>query len=154
MIILPETESPLHYLVQSDGCFRLKTDKSKIRMIVKSPYYQADTISRIVTKLNRDELIMLRPDDYALMIHYFSTMKIDDWEKRRNRLDAMIDDEAMIYQVINARNETGVAIFNKQEFIDKLTMPVGSLKNIEILGSNLRAGKIMVLRFQLNRSKP
>ncbi len=154
VIILPETESPLHYLVQSDGCFRLKTDKSKIRMIVKSPYYQADTISRIVTKLNRDELIMLRPDDYALMIHYFSTMKIDDWEKRRNRLDAMIDDEAMIYQVINARNETGVAIFNKQEFIDKLTMPVGSLKNIEILGSNLRAGKIMVLRFQLNRSKP
>ena len=87
------------------------------------------------------------------MIHYFSTMKVDDWEKRKRRLEAMIDDAAIIYQVVNDREATGMAIYNKQEFIDKMTMPSGSLKNIEILSSQLRDEKIMVLRFRINDRK-
>ena len=153
VILLPDGESPVPYLVGSDGCFHLKTDKSKIRMVVKSPYYQVDTIVRIVRKLDLNEMVMLKPDDYALMIHYFSMMKVDDWEKRRNRLNEMINDDAMIYQVINDKEAIGMTLYNKQEFIDKLTMPSGSLKNIEILRSQFRNGKIIVLRFRINEKK-
>ena len=122
-------------------------------MVVSSPYYQTDTVVRIVKKLNTDEMVFLKPNDYALMIHYFSMMKVDNWQKRRSRLNEMIDDGAMIYQIMNNKDGTGMALFNKQEFIDKLTMPSGSLKNIEILSSQYRKGKIMLLRFCVNDRK-
>jgi len=80
-------------------------------------------------------------------------MKVDDWEKRRTQLNGMIDDGAMICQVVNDKEATGMALYNKQEFIDKLTMPSGSLKNIEVLSSQAREGKIVVLRFRINRIK-
>lgn len=151
--LLLEGESPAHFLVGNDGCFKLKTDKSLIRMVVNSPCYQSDTITRIVRKMIRNEVIVLKPDDYALMIHYFLTMKVDDWEKRRKKLNEMIDDGAMIYQVINSKEATGMALYNKNEFIDKLTMPAGSLKNIEVLASQFSNGKLMVLRFRTNDIK-
>lgn len=153
VVLMLEGESPVHSIVFPDNRFLLKTDKSLIRMVVKAPYYRSDTITRIVRKMNRDEMVMLHADDYALMIHYFSMMKVDDWEKRKKDLEAMIDDEAMIYQVVNNREATGMALYNKQEFIDKMTMPTGSLRNIEIFGSQFRKGKIMVLRFRINDQK-
>jgi hypothetical protein len=151
--VLLEGETPVTSICNPNGCFFLKTDKSMIRMVVKAQYYQADTITRVVTKLNRDEMVKLKADDYAMMIHYFSTMKVDDWEKRKKRLEAMIDDDAIIYQVVNDREATGMALFNKQEFIDKMTMPSGSLRNIEILGTQVRNEKIMALRFRINDKK-
>ena len=151
--LLMDGETPVHNLTGSNGCFLLKTDKSLIRMVVKAPYYRTDTIRRIVRKLNRKEMVMLHADDYALMIHYFSMMKVDNWEKRRNRLETMIDDGAMICQVFNDKEATGMALYNKQEFIDKMTVPSGSLKNIEILSSQMRENRIMVLRFRINDKK-
>jgi len=151
--VLLEGETPVMSICRPDGCFFLKTDESRIRLVVKAPYYLADTITRIVTKLDRDGIVTLKADDYALMIHYFSMMKVDDWEKRKRRLDAMFDDAAMIYQVVNDREATGMAIYNKQEFIDKMTMPSGSLRNLEILESRVRNEKIMLLRFRINDRK-
>jgi len=151
--LLLEGESPVQYLCNAEGCFTLETDKSKIRMLVSSPYYETDTVVRILKKLNRHEVIALRANDYALMIHYFSTMKVDDWEKRRYRLNDMIDDSAMICQVIGSKGIMGMALYNKKEFINKLTMPTGSLRNIEILGTRLRNNKIILLRFLINEKK-
>lgn len=148
--LLLDGETPIHSLIGPDGCFLLKTDKSLIHMVVKAPYYRTDTIRRMIRKLDRNEMVMLHAVDYALMIHYFSMMKVDNWEKRRSRLEAMIDDGAMICQVFNDKEATGMALYNKQEFIDKMTMPSGSLKNIEILSSQMRENKIMILRFRIN----
>jgi len=148
--VLLEGETPASSFCSNDGCFFLKTDKSLVRLVVSTPYYQTDTITRIVRKLNPNEIVSLHANDYALMIHYFSQMKVDDWGKRRIRLDSMIDDGAMIYQLYNEKNAaSGMELLNKQEFIDKLTMPSGSLKNIEVLDTKFHAGKIMVLRFRV-----
>lgn len=123
-------------------------------MVVSTPYYKTDTITRIVKKLNGNEIISLHANDYALMIHYISQMKVDDWGKRRARLESMIDDGAMICQVYTEnRQSTGMELLNKQEFIDKMTMPSGSLKNIEVLDTKFRNGKIMILRFRVNALK-
>jgi hypothetical protein len=151
--LILEGETPIQNLTGPEGCFLLKTEKSLIRMVVKAPYYRTDTIRRMVRKLNRNEMVMLHADDYALIIHYFSMMKVDDWAKRRSRLEAMINDGAMICQVFNDKEATGMALYNKQEFIDKMTVPSGSLKNIEILNSQMRENKIMVLRFRINEKK-
>ena len=151
--LLLEGETPVQNLAGSDGCFSLKTDKSMVKMVVKAPYYRTDTVTRIVRKLNRNEMVMLHADDYALMIHYFSMMKVDDWEKRRNRLEAMIDDGAMICQVVNDTVATGMALYNKEEFVDRMTFPSGNLKNIEVLNTQMRDNKIVVLRFRINEKK-
>ena len=152
-ILFLDGESPNHHLVDDQGRFYFTTDKSKIKMVVISPYYKVDTIIRIVRKLDRNEVVMLEPDDYALMIQYFSMMKVDDWEKRRSKLNGMIDDGAMICQVLNDKDASGVALYNKQEFINKLTIPSGSLKNIDVLKTQLKDGKIMVLRFRIKTEK-
>jgi len=152
--ILHQGETPTILYCSSDGSFLLKTDKSLIKIVVSTPYYKSDTITRIVKKLITDEIISLHANDYALMIHYFSRMKVDDWEKRRVRLDSMIDEGAMIYQVFSENKEaTGMELYNKKEFIDKLTMPSGSLKNIEVLDTKYKDGKIMLLRFRINTVK-
>ena len=152
--VLTEGESPVTSYCGADGCFFFKTDKSLIRLVVSTPYYQSDTITRIVEKLKPNEIVNLHANDYALMIHFFSQMKVDDWEKRRTRLENMIDDGAMICQIYSEnKRATGMELLNKQEFIDKLTMPSGSLKNIEVLDTRYRAGKITVLRFRINTVK-
>jgi hypothetical protein len=153
IILLAGGESAIHSLVGRDGKYRLKTDESVIRMVVNAPYYRPDTIERIVTKLNREEFVFLKPDDYSLMIHYFSTMKVDDWEKRRSKLNDILSDSVVVFQVIKDKESSGIVLYNKQEFVDKLTTPSGNLKNIEILDSKSSKGKIQTLRFRINEKK-
>jgi hypothetical protein len=145
--VLLEGESPVSHLCRPDGSFTLKTDKTHIRFIVKSPYYQTDTINRLLDKFNRDETVKLRPDNYALMIHYFSSMNVKDWQKRRNQLNRMIADSAMIFQVFG-REAIGVELYSKWEFINKLTLPSTGLKNIEIVDTRYEGDKISLIRFR------
>jgi hypothetical protein len=148
--LLSENESPVNYLSDTTGNFVLKTNERLIKMVVSAPYYKTDTITRILKSFEKEQRISLRPNDYALIIHYFSEMNVDDWQKRRNSLNKMIDDNAMIYQVRHEGNGPGMELYNKGEFIDKLTMPAGSLKHIEILDTKFKDDKIMVLRFRIN----
>jgi hypothetical protein len=136
-------------LTGTDGTLRFRTGESRIKMAVSAPYYMPDTVVRIVRKLDRDVYFDLRPDDYALMIRYFSTGNVDDWSRRRARLNEIFSDDAMICQVIREKDAKGTVFYDKQEFIDRMSVPAGSLRNIEVLGSTVRDGKIKVLRFRV-----
>jgi hypothetical protein len=145
--LLREGESPVCYLCRPDGSFILKTDKTKVHFIVKTPYYQTDTIIRTLDKFNRKETIRLHPNNYALMLHYFSQMNVKDWQKRRNQMDKIISDSAIIYQVFD-KGTVGLELYNKWEFINKLTLPSRSLKDIEILDTKYEGNKIALIRFR------
>lgn len=145
--VLMESESPKNYLCSQDGSFTFSTDKANIHFVVKSPYYQPDTIIRLLDKFHRNEIIQLQPDNYALMIQYFSTMNVKDWQKRRDQLNRMIADSALIYQVY-AKDAVGVELFNKSEFINKLTLPSTGLKDIVILDTKYQRDKISLIRFR------
>ena len=149
--LLSENESPINYFADTTGNFFLKTDQIEIKMVVSAPYYKSDTITRLLKKFEREQKIGLHADDFALVIHYFSRMNVDDWNKRREYLDRIIDDVALIYQVVNDKNAVGMELYNKEEFIDKLTMPSSSLKHIEILETKFKEDKILVLRFRVNK---
>jgi len=148
--IILENESPVNYLCSPDGCFTLKTDRSFIRLVVNTPYYRNDTIKRTLKKFNQQETIGLKANEYALMLKYFSEKNVEDWQKRRTKLDEMFDDNAMIYQVMNDKMGTGIELYTKWEFIDKMTMPSQSLKNIEILNTKYIGERIAVLRFRIS----
>ena len=82
------------------------------------------------------------------MIHYFSNSKLTDWKRRKAQLEIVFSEDAMIYQ-IDPDGQLGMDILNKSEFINKLTIPINSLRNIEVLQTKYKAGKIVELRFHV-----
>jgi len=147
IVLLKRNESPEYITCDSDGCFSIRTNKPAIRFIVKAPYYRMDTIRRVLRRDRRSEMISLRTNDYALMIHYMSKARVVDWEARRTQLDKMISDNAMIYQVFI--DETlGMEIYNKWEFINKITMLSTGLKNLEIIETTFEREQITALWFR------
>lgn len=145
VLVLSETESPIVLKVDSSGCIDLPSKDDRLQIVVRGPYYKADTITRIASNGGQEQ-VRLRTNDYALMIHLFSHSKLRDWHVRREQLQRMIAEEAEIYQINQARNK-GIRLYNKAEFIDKLTMPVNSLKNIEVLETVYRGDQIVHMRF-------
>jgi hypothetical protein len=146
--VISGDESPKSYLCDENGSFTLKTNKPNIRFVAESPYYHSDTIYRTLNSFSRTERIKLKLDDYAVMIRYFSKSNVDDWLKRRNDLSKVFAEDARIFQVLN--ETTGMEIYNKNDFINKLTLPTGSLKNIEVIDTQYTDGKITYLRFRQN----
>ncbi|MBN1791501.1 MAG: hypothetical protein JW830_13450 [Bacteroidales bacterium] len=144
--ILFDNESPLQLLGNKDGCFTYKTSEQKIKFLVKTPYYFQDTIHRSLHKSRKSEVIPLRTDNYALMINYYANSKINDWKKRREQLELIIADSAYIYQVFT--NMAGMELFNKEEFINMLTIPTSSLKNIELIELLNNNNKITFIKFK------
>lgn len=148
--LILKDETPVSYISDSTGTIILRTDQSKIKLAVSAPCYLNDTIIRILKKFNRDEQIRLKGDSYALMIQFFTETDVQGWEKRRSQLDKMISENAMICQIQDEKEKTGMELYNKHEFIDKLTMPASSLRHIEILNARYEKDRIVILRFRNN----
>ncbi len=145
VIWLKENESPISMNCDEEGCLVLKGARGKVKLVVQAPYYRRDTLLRILPSDMEGEQIALKTDDYALMIHLFSTANIKDWKNRRKQLDEMFSDEAKIFQLYQGM---GVEMLNKEEFIDKLSFPLESLKQIEVLETVYdKKNKIIALRF-------
>jgi len=145
--IIKEGESGFYKNCDKNGCFSLSTEAEKITFIVKAPYYKTDTVVRVLSGNGGSEKIKLHTDDYALMIHIFSTSKIEDWKRRRAQLDEMIADNAKIIQVSSDYDNHSMELYNKSGFINKMTIPAKSLKNIRVIETVYEKGKISVLRF-------
>lgn len=153
VVVMKKNESPMITKCDSNGCFSLITKDEQIQFVVRSPYYKTDTITRIVNNKSIDEeQIQLKTNDYALMIHLFSKSKVTNWRKRRQQLGLMLTDDARIYQVYED-GKTGMELFNKKEFIDKLTTPTKSLKSIEIIETIYTGDRISIMRFKQNQDE-
>ena len=86
------------------------------------------------------------------MIHYFSTANVSDWQKRRQLLDKIFADSARIFEVFN-KGILGMELYDKWEFINKLTVPSQSLRQIEILDTDVFKDQIVILRFTRQKQK-
>ncbi|GGX16641.1 hypothetical protein [Aquimarina muelleri] len=128
------------------GCFIWKTKDDYIHFIIGSPYHKTDTIYRMAS-LGNQENLQIKTDDYALMLHYYANGKIENWKNRRKELSKIIADNATIFQVLPHR--LGIEIYTKEEFVNKLTTPTQSLKNIEIIESRKLNEQIVKLKFRI-----
>lgn len=144
--LMLNNESPVRLNCDSGGCFTWRTGQQRIMFAVEAPYYFPDTITRNLSKALKTEEIQLKINDYALMIHYFSNSKVDDWKRRREQLNNIISDSAYICQVIN-KGIMGMELYNKEEFIDMLTIPTSRLKNIRIIEMLYTNEKVTTIRF-------
>ena len=89
--------------------------------------------------------IKLNTDNYALMLDYYSNKKLVNWKEHRKNLDHIFSDDALIYQILP--NNIGVEVFTKDEFINKLTTPTKSLKQMKIISKSYASGQIVTLKF-------
>lgn len=146
--LLRPDETQLFFKEDSEGCFQFKQESMRFKLVLRAPYYKTDTIERFLMDAQHQEMIRLKKDDYALMLHYFSKEKMKDWKKRRQQLDEMLAEDVQVIQLFELEGEEmGIEMYNKEEFINKLTLPINSLKNIEIIKSEYQANKIVSLRF-------
>lgn len=147
--LIIENESPICFMSDENGSITIRTNKNQVSMVVKAPYYLTDTVTRTLRKFQHYERISLNADYHALMINYFSQSDVNSWERRREQLASLLSEDAVIYQFPDQRAGGGMALYNKSEFIDKITMPSSGLRQIEIINCRYIDGKIAVLRFRI-----
>lgn len=116
-------------------------------LFVDGPYYKPGKAA-----VGRGDTVRLTlyPDDYALMLNYFSRSTAENWQKRRQQLLEAIHEEAKIFQ--SHPQYEGIELLNRDEFIDRLILPINSLRNLEIQDIVYQDKKIYRLRFTQNLS--
>ncbi|WP_447951873.1 hypothetical protein [Chryseobacterium koreense] len=146
--ILKDNESPILYVAKPNEPFVYTTKSKKLTMVVSSPYYRTDTIYRNLETAPEAENIELKPNDYAIMLFYYSK-SLKDLKKKRESLNYLISDNALIYQVYD--NETyGVETMDKQRYINLVTLPSTSLENLQVIETkDDKAGKINMIKFKI-----
>lgn len=154
--VIKEKESPIHYKVKAGECFRISTKDKTLRMEVSSPLYEKIEIFRNLENAPEVENIALKPDDYALMLYYYSTKDIDNTslehiKTKQQKLNNLISDNALIYQIFD--NEIyGVETLTKQKYIGLVTTPTKSLQNLKVLGTKIENGKITSIKFKIENN--
>lgn len=147
--ILKENESPILYVAKPDEPFVYTTKSKDLTMVVSSPYYRTDTIQRNLETAPEAEVIELKPNDYAIMLFYYSK-SITDLKKKRVSLNYLISDNALIYQVFD-NQFYGVETMDKQRYINLVTLPSTSLENLEVIDTQTnKAGKIIMIKFKID----
>ena len=153
--VLKENETPIRYIINSGkdiddddvGVFRFPTQSKTLAMEVNSPFYRKDTIYRNLDPARTNETIELEPAVYAQALYYYST---NDISKKREELDKIISNNALIYQVFD--NETyGVETLDKQKYIGLVTTPTTSLKNFKMIETKVspETKKIILIKFKI-----
>ena len=146
--ILKENESPILYVAKPNEPFVYTTKSKTLKMVVSSPYYKTDTIQRNLENAPEAENIELKPNDYAIMLFYYSK-SIKDLKKKRVTLNYLISDNALIYQVFD-NQFYGVETMDKQRYINLVTLPSTSLEKLEVIDTQInKAGKIIMIKFKI-----
>jgi hypothetical protein len=150
--ILKENESPILYNAKPNEPFVYTTQSKSLTMVVSSPYYRTDTIRRNLESAPEAENIELKPNDYAIMLFYYSK-SLKDLKRKRETLNYLISNDALIYQVYP--NETyGVETMDKQRYINLVTLPSTSLDNLEVIDTkNDQFNKIIMIKFKISTNE-
>ena len=150
--ILKDNESPILHNAKPNEPFVYTTKSKTLTMVVSSPYYKTDTIKRNLETAPEAENIELKPNDYAIMLYYYSK-SIKDLKKKRQSLNFIISDGALIYQVYDS-DDYGMETMDKQRYISLVTLPTTSLENLEVIDtSTSKEGKINMIKFRIKNNE-
>ena len=150
--ILKENETPILYVAKPNEPFVYTTKSKSLTMVVSSPFYRTDTIQRNLETAPEAENIELKPNDYAIMLFYYSK-SLKDLKKKRVSLNYLISDNALIYQVID-NQFYGVETMDKQRYINLVTLPSTSLEKLEVIDTQTdKSGKIVMIKFKIDNDE-
>lgn len=149
--IIKENESPILFTVAPNEDFTYTTKSKTLQMVVSSPFYKTDTINRNLENAPTNESIELKPNDYAIMLYYYSR-SLKDLKKKRETLNQLISDNALIYQVYD-NQYYGVETLDKQKYITLVTLPSTSLENLDVIETQMKNDKIVMIKFRIGSNE-
>ena len=149
--IIRDNESPILFKVKPNSPFVYETKSKKLKMIISSPFYKTDEVTRDLTNAPEKENIELKPNDYAIQLFYYSK-SIKDFKKKTEQLNRLISDKALIYQVVDS-DIYGIETLDKQKYISLVTLPTTSLENLEVIDSQMENGKIVMIKFKITEDE-
>ena len=149
--IIRDNESPILFKVKPNAPFVYETNSNKLKMVISSPFYKTDSVTRDLTNAPESENIELKPNDYAIQLFYYSK-SIQDFKKKTEQLNRLISDKALIYQVVDS-DIYGIETLDKQKYISLVTLPTTSLENLEVIDSQMENGKIVMIKFKITEDE-
>lgn len=100
---------------------------SNSELIVESPFYE----SPVLTIENDQQVIVVKPIDYALILKAYIKADLNDWNSRKVKLDKILSDDLEV--LLYLPNQLGIEYLNKEEFSQKLIVPNSKIKRWEIV---------------------
>ena len=141
---LIEGESPRLLSAQEDGCISITKSGEFVELVAKVPYYRQDTLIRSWKEVQDGESFVLKPDDVANMVRYFSSSATTDRMKRSSQLTQMIAPDARMIRM-HSDGLTGVEMYTREEFVRYLL--VFGQQNLRVLETAYEDGLVSQLRF-------
>lgn len=144
------TEEIKVYKVQEDKKIPLEIENSKIdveetdqKIRIESPYFETKEVE-ISTSANE---ILLKPEDYAMVLKHFIHSDLKDWENRKEKLDKILSNDLEV--IILLKENLGAEYLNKDEFSGKLIVPTSETRKMKILNLETNEQKeITFIRIQ------
>ncbi|RXM51966.1 MULTISPECIES: hypothetical protein [unclassified Chryseobacterium] len=156
IMVIKENESPLMYKIKPGECFSYSTKDKNLKMKISAAFYEPLEVNRNLENAPEEEKIELKPDDYKMAAYYFSRKDITGnseeqvalIKQKRNQLENLISNNAVIYQVYD-NNTYGIEKIDKQKYITLVTTPTTSLKNLNVIEMKKDNGKIVSIKFKI-----
>lgn len=130
---------------RNGSCYIVKAAGNEVVLVAESPYYKTDTLRITAGSGPGTYEFDLQPDDYAMMLRAYMNADVEDWNRRRAQLSAIISDDAIIQEIMF--DDIGVGFLDKEEFIDKVTTPSKSVKTMEVVAIEYEGDKIISLKY-------
>lgn len=156
IMVIKENESPLMYKIKPGECFSYSSKDKNLKMKISAAFYEPLEVNRNLENAPEEEKIELKPDDYKMAAYYFSRKDITGnseeqvalIKQKRNQLENLISNNAVIYQVYD-NNTYGIEKIDKQKYITLVTTPTTSLKNLNVIEMKKDNGKIVSIKFKI-----
>ncbi|WP_298151930.1 hypothetical protein [Flavobacterium sp.] len=117
-----------------DQKIEVKVHKNKAtKIVIESPYYKNKTVEIQQPKESQTDVLM-KPDDYAMMLKAFMGSDIKDWQTRKLQLDKILADDLEVLLML--KNDLGTEYLNKKEFSAKLIIPTDAVRRMKIVEVN------------------
>ena len=145
------TEDIQVYKVQDEEKIPVEIQNSKIeledkddKILIESPYFEKKEVE--VSK-STDE-ILIKPEDYAMVLKNFIFSDLKDWENRKEKLDKILSNDLEV--IIMLKDNLGAEYLNKEEFSGKLIIPTSETKKMKVLDLKTNDQKeIIFIRIQV-----
>lgn len=106
---------------------KIKIDEANAKIVIESPYFEKQEVETE----NVENEILVKPEDYALVLKTFINSDLSDWETRKKKLEKILSDDLEV--IILLKENLGAEYLNKEEFSGKLTVPSSETKKLKIL---------------------
>jgi len=121
---------------------KIEVHEKDEKLVIESPYFKRQEVEISQT----DHEILVKPDDYALVLKTFIESDIKDWETRKETLERILSDNLEV--IILFKNDLGAEYLNKKEFKQKLIVPTNETKKMRIISLETNQKQIIFIRIK------